>query len=94
MYQPRSPRLRKGFKLLCPRLLLQALLLIQALRPAGGRSWGDEPARIFFSNITQWGPAASKYIHEINKEYPIVALAETHVESKRLPRERELLLKD
>ncbi|CAK0837550.1 unnamed protein product [Prorocentrum cordatum] len=55
---------------------------------------GLRQVTLFFGNVTQWGPKASRYIHKIRNHYKVVALAGTHVEKARIPLERETLRKD
>eukprot|EP00959_Pyramimonas_sp_CCMP1952_P385316 8075517-Pyramimonas_sp.AAC.1 len=71
------------------------LLLMALLHPVASRRGGDDSqATLFFGNVTQWGPTASRYVHKIRKHYKMVALVETHVEKSRIPMERETLRKD
>ncbi|CAK0810928.1 unnamed protein product, partial [Prorocentrum cordatum] len=88
----RAPRKRSPLRV----LLLVATLLLSLLPPtrAGSTCASVGDATAFYSNITEWGPQARRFLTEKFYDHSVVALVETHHGANALPQLETDLDKD
>ncbi|CAK0802886.1 unnamed protein product, partial [Prorocentrum cordatum] len=77
-------------------LLLVVTLLLSLLPPASAGSTGAPvgDATVFFSNLTEWGPQARRFLTEKFYDHSVVALVETYQGANALPQLETDLGKD
>eukprot|EP00959_Pyramimonas_sp_CCMP1952_P449247 9406620-Pyramimonas_sp.AAC.1 len=51
-------------------------------------------SKVFFSNITQWGPKAHKFINEQGNDMDIIMMSETHMAKDKMKQVKVDVAKD